>query len=409
MSNEYRNNHYVPEWYQKRFLLPERTSQELCLLDLSPDKHVDSRGKVITETAIKWRGSSRCFAQRDLYRDKFLSNDPRDIERHFFGEIDTKGKSAVEYFAGFSHPDASGDALFKAMLMYMSTQKLRTPKGLDWLSNLIQSSNRSTILRRMIELRQLHCAIWAECVWLIADASLSSTKFIISDHPVTVYNRVCGPRSPRCRHSNDPAIWLNGTHTIFPLSAEKVLILTNLSWVRNPYQSELIRRPNSNPFRDAIFNCMDIQTLRHLSEQEVIDVNYIIKRRAFRYIAAAKEEWLYPEKNVSTTKWNELGNGYLLMPDPRPVALGGEVYIGHNNGTVSCYDEYGRRPHQKDYGKESTSNSEHDTLYRFKGEFARLYGPYRRGLTFQGMSLDKERDSDEFHQHNLSLEKQRRR
>lgn len=69
---------------------------------------------------------------------------------------------------------------------------------------------------------------------------------------------------------------------------------------------------------------------------------------------------------------------------------------------------YGRRPWQRDYGIESNSRSEHHTLYRFKGEFARLYGPYRRGRTFAFMSLDNERDSDEFHQYHLSLEHKKR-
>jgi hypothetical protein len=41
----------------------------------------------------------------------------------------------------------------------------------------------------MVRLRNLYCAIWTECVWLLADASRSPTKFLVSDHPVTVYNR----------------------------------------------------------------------------------------------------------------------------------------------------------------------------------------------------------------------------
>lgn len=408
MANDYKNNHYVPEWYQKRFLLAENAKNELHLLDLNPGKHVDSRGKVHTENPLKVRGTGVCFAEEDLYRHNHISDDPRDIEKRFFGEIDKKGQAAVEYFASFTHPSMRSNSTFMDMLMYMSTQKLRTPKALKWLSKLAQTSRRETALEVMLGLRKLHCALWAECVWLIADASRSNTKFIISDHPVTVYNRVCGPRSPYCRQSDDPEIWLNGTHTIFPLSSEKILIMTNLSWVRNPYQSEVSERPNPNPFRGALFKVTDIQTLRYLSEQEVIDINYIIKRRAFRYIAAAQEEWLYPEKRVSTTKWNEFGGGYLLMPDPRPIHLGGEVFVGHKDGTVSASDEYGRTPDQRDYNKESDNNSEQASLYRFKGEFARLFGPYRRGRTFQFMRLDPERDDDETYQYHLSLERRKR-
>ena len=172
--------------------------------------------------------------------------------------------------------------------MYLSTQKLRTPKGLDWLRDKVGTTDRRAILKRMMQFRQLFCAIWAESVWLIANASKSETKFIVSDHPVTVYNRCYGPRSQWCRGHNDPDIWLNGTHTIFPLSLDHILILTNLAWVRNPYQSPTKARPNPNPFRSAIFSFLGIQTERQLSEQEVREINFIIRMRAFRYVAAGK-------------------------------------------------------------------------------------------------------------------------
>jgi hypothetical protein len=68
-------------------------------------------------------------------------------------------------------------------------------------------------------------------------------------------------------------------------------------------------------------------------------------------------------------------------------------------------DEYGRRPWNKDYGKEGKTQEEGKSLYRFKGEFARLFGAFRRGRTFEGLSLDKEKDDDEYHQYHLSLEK----
>lgn len=69
-----------------------------------------------------------------------------------------------------------------------------------------------------------------------------------------------------------------------------------------------------------MFNVLDIQTLRCLSEQEVREINFIIKSRALRYIGAAREEWLYPERHVTKSDWNRYGHGYLLMPDPRSVA-----------------------------------------------------------------------------------------
>ncbi|MEO6077384.1 MAG: hypothetical protein ABIP54_01200, partial [Candidatus Andersenbacteria bacterium] len=293
MPDEYKNNHYVPVWYQKRFLPSGQKDQELYRLDFNPGEFIDPRGVAHPIKAVRRLGFNHCFAQDDLYTANFRALPFRDIEKLFFGEIDRKGRQAVEYFASFTHPTVNYDA-FNDMMTYMSTQKLRTPKGLGWLANRVGTTNQNVVLKEMLRVRNLYCAVWTECIWLIADASESNTKFIISDHPVTVYNRVCGPRSQHCRDFNDPEIWLNGTHTILPLSLDKILILTNLSWVRNPYQSELKSRPNPNPWRTAVFKYMDVQTMRHLTEQEVIDINYIIKRRALRYIAAAKEEWLYP-------------------------------------------------------------------------------------------------------------------
>lgn len=403
MSNEYRHNHYVPEWYQKRFLPLGQKDQELYYLNLQPGTFRDPRGVLHPKKSLHRQGFKHCFAEYDLYTTKFGTTISQNIEKYFFGRIDREGRGAVDYFANFAHPSVNHGA-YDNMIMYMSTQKLRTPKGLSWLEDQAGGLSRGQILRLMVQIRKIYCAIWTECIWLIADASESNTKFIISDHPVTVYNRHCGPRSQWCRGYNDPEIWLNGTHTIFPLSLDKILILTNLSWVRNPYQSAVSNRPNPNPFRGAIFKYNNIQTLRKLNEQEVLEINFIIKSRALRYIAAAREEWLYPDKHVSKSQWNTYGQGYLLMPDPRAVHLGGQIFWGGGPGPGGAMDEYGRVPGQQDYGKESESGSEGATLHRFQGEFARLFGPFRRGRTFFGASLDKEIDDGEFHQYHLNLE-----
>lgn len=403
MSKEYRENHYVPEWYQKRFIPNKQTVKSLYYLNLTPRTVVDPSGSKRIERALKWWGPNKCFKQKDLYTTRLPSQNLTQIEQLFFGSIDRNGQHAVEYFSNFTHPSANPDA-FKNMLMFMSTQKLRTPKGLGKLAGEIKISNHNQLLNSMISLRRLHCAIWTECIWQIADASKSETKFIISDHPVTVYNGRCGPKSQWCRDFNDPDIWLQGTHTVFPLSLEKILILTNLSWVRNPYQIPTDPRPNPNPLRSAMFKFTDIQTLRILEEQEVREINFIIKSRALRYIAAGKEEWLYPDKYISKSGWPNYGNGHLLMPDPRTIHLGGEVIMGYKNGTFTSFDEYGRRPWEKDYNKESKTFEESSTLDRFKGEFARLYGPKRRGRTFLVPQIESEEVSHELHQYHLKLD-----
>ncbi len=261
MSGEYRNNHYVPIWYQKRFLPPGCTANELFHMDMKPGTFTDPRGVVHNRRAVKRRGLRRCFAEIDLYTRQFGAHDPTQLERVFFGAIDARGRQAVEYFAGFEHPSADHDA-FPDLLAYMTVQKLRTPKGLAWLAKEARTTDRDRTLELLVRLQRVYAAIWTECIWLLADATASPTKFIVSDHPVTVYNRRCGPKSSWCRGADDPDIRFHASHTLFPLSAERILVLTNLSWTRNPYQLETRMRPNPNFFRDAIFNFTEIQTRR---------------------------------------------------------------------------------------------------------------------------------------------------
>jgi hypothetical protein len=181
---------------------------------------------------------------------------------------------------------------------------------------MAESSDKNVNLLLLQKVQDIYCAIWTECVWTIASAERSATKFIISDHPVTVYNRACPPLSRWCLGAEDPDIRMHATHTYLPLSLNKVIILTNLSWVRDPYQSELRLRPNPQFFRGSIFNFTTIQTDRFLTEDEVLQINYVTKRRAYRYVAAAEQEWLYPEQHISTDYWKKLGGGYLFMPEP---------------------------------------------------------------------------------------------
>lgn len=44
MSAEYRNNHYVPQWYQRQFFPGGQADRELYLLDLRPEWFRDGMG-----------------------------------------------------------------------------------------------------------------------------------------------------------------------------------------------------------------------------------------------------------------------------------------------------------------------------------------------------------------------------
>jgi len=403
-SASYRQNHYVPQWYQKRFML--HGQHNLFVRDLKPRRFRDASGREHVDRELRSLAPRQSFVERDLYTTYLGSEPSTEIERLFFGRIDSAGKAAVEAFSNFTVAGAL--AQYDNLLAYLGSQKFRTPKGLRWIAEQAGSADRHRALVLMMSNRAMYHAVWSECVWSIVDAAESSTKFIVSDHPVTVYNRSCGPSSDRCRGYSDPDVRLNATHTLYALSIDRMLVLTNLTWARNPYQDPCGLRPNPQLSRMGLFKAMGVQRERHLTEIEVHQINFILKSRALRYVAAAVPEWLYPEKRVSKSDWRNFGDGYLLMPDPRPIHSGGTVYMTYEDGTSLASDEYGRLPGQPGFEDKQRSELEWNALHRFKGEFARLYGPVRRGRTNQGLELEAERTSDETHEYYLSLEEQHR-
>ena len=386
MSEVYKHNHYVPEWYQKRFLPTGQSRHHY--LDLKPQV-VERDGHKFTRKALLNWGPKKCFAQDDLYTTRWGGFENRDIEKFFFGQVDSRGKRAVEHFSDWSFNGESADAL-QALLHYMSVQKLRTPKGLGWLKRDSGNRDKNNLLILLQDLQNIFCTIWSECVWQIADASESKTKFIISDHPVVVYNRECFAGSKTCQGYGDPDIRRVATHTYFTLSPDKVLIFTNLSWVRDPFQNPKKCRPNPDLMRPAkMFSFLDIQVDRFLSEEEVIEINFVTKQRAHRYIAAAREEWLYPEQKMRSQHWRKLGDGYLFMPDPRHIHGGGEIFVKYGSGRHDSWDDYGHKPWQKGCEDKERQNHEWKTMGKFKAEWAATYGPKYRGIVHKFTSKDR--------------------
>lgn len=399
----YRRNHYVPEWYQKRFLDPNSREKKFYYLDLSPEPIVVNGRKIKDRDAMLRWGAKKCFVETDLYTTRFGHIESTEIEEKFFGRIDRCGQKAVEYLSDFMHPSVDPEA-FQDLMVYMSTQKLRTPKGLDYLASKVRSADRNQLLFSLQRLRHMFCAIWSECVWVLADCKNTDTKLIISDHPVTVYNMGCFPKSQMAVSNGDPEIWNNGTHTYFPLSAERLLILTHVSWVRNPYANPMRNRPNPRLFRNAMFDFTSIQTHRELSELDVKKINYITKSRARRYVSASKEEWLYPERELKGIWWDSLGKEHLFMPDPRSATYSTEIAVGYADGSCLVMDEYGRSPGQKGFGPHVQERKDWESFLTFQGEYARRFGPKRRGRSYQFNRLSVDEDDPDFHLYNLSLE-----
>jgi hypothetical protein len=322
-----RNNHYVPQWYQRGFL--SKGQHKLHVLNLAP-----SPG----ENKLEQRGPKRAFVELDLYTTRFGNELNDEIERFLFGEIDATGADALRDWL-------SGDLVrihrnFLAFFEYLDAQKLRTPKGLDWIQAQFQSLPHIALMVQMQALRKMHATMWSECVREIVSARNASVKFLISDHPVTVCHPMLDPQTQECAYPNDPGIELIGSQTLFPLDANNCLILTNLEYASDPKSAKLLNRRTNARFRGSSIARTDAFIRdRELTDAEVHAFNRILKDRARKYVAASKPEWLHPEEHCRL-KWRELAT--LLLPKKELWRFGGEVYIGHGDGTTSYRDAFGR-------------------------------------------------------------------
>ncbi len=368
-------NHYVPQWYQKRFHFEGAKESKVYYLDLNPDRVKRKDGGYYFRQAIRRLGTKECFKQEHLYT-LFFRGYPTDVvEKRFFGTIDDRGAKAVEFFSNYEINDKSGPA-FQDLMRFMDAQKLRTAKGLDFIRYLSGKGDAQEVLAIMRSLWQMHVTIWTEGVWEVVKCPQSPTKFIISDHPVNTFNKKLFPGSKYCRYPLDAGIERLGTHTIFPLDLNHCLIITNLGYVRNPKINGLKLRENPRYFAQTIFDIRKVQTGREIEEKDVLAINYIIKRRSKRYIASPEKEWLYPEKHMAKTVWwNKLGSKHFLMPDPRKVSFSTGIYMGGDKGPVWAQDEYGRIPNDKDPQVKRKRDKEWQAFQASKRSWDSIYGP----------------------------------
>lgn len=332
-----RNNHYVPRWYQRGFLTHGQS--RLFHLDLTPDhkKLLDGRQVPVGKAIHEW-GPKNCFVKYDLYTTHFgqIIND--EVERLLFGVIDYKGAKAVRAFALGNHADVHES--FQDFFEHMAAQKLRTPKGLDWIRSCYGALGQVDLMVEMQALRLMHCTMWVEGVREIVSAQDSDVKFILTDHPVTVYNAAVDPTSEQCTYPQDPLVAALGSQTVFALDANTCLILTHLEYAKEPDQLGLTRlRTNARHLGVGMTRTDNFIRDRRLSREEVIAINHLLKSRAKRYIAAADKTWLYPEREFNGS-WAQIAK--VLRPKADLWNFGGEIYVGYKDGTSDYWDEYGR-------------------------------------------------------------------
>lgn len=339
MQPKRRKHHYVPVWFQKRFLPEGQTS--LYYLNLQPFEQLPDGRQIKVREMYEW-GPRNCFYRKGLYTIKVFGIRNDEIEEFLFGKIDNDGACAINALSAKNFKVLSD--YFQKVFEYMDAQKLRTPKGLDWIrSNYFQLSHLELMLE-MQSLRTMHCTMWVEGVMEIVSAKDSDIKFIISDHPVTIYNPACPPNAKICQYPNEPPTAWKASQTIFPLDLNHCFILTNLEYARDPDGVDSVSsRTNPRHFAETITRWDTVIRDRRLKPEEVCAINYIVKTRARKYVAAAQLEWLYPEKWISHSDWESLRK-VPLPPKKETWRFGGEIYVGGKDGGLAWYqDAFGRR------------------------------------------------------------------
>jgi hypothetical protein len=115
---QYRHNHYVPIFYQQRFML--RGQSRYYRLDLQPET-ISNRGVKYTRKDFHYWGPANVFAQDDLYTTKLRSTENREIEQFFFGQLDTTGPAAINFICNFDHANQNyNEPLFRQFMTYIS-------------------------------------------------------------------------------------------------------------------------------------------------------------------------------------------------------------------------------------------------------------------------------------------------
>jgi hypothetical protein len=161
-----RNNHYVPQWHQRRFL--QAGQNELAYLDLTPAMHRKGDGTQVPGRSLHRTPTVRAFVEKDLYSTFFGTAVSDEIERRLFGDIDTRGAEAIRAFEGVDQ--AAWHTNFETLFEYLDVQKLRTPKGLAWLRKQYPELSQNQLMMEMQSIRMLNCTTWTTGVREIVSA-----------------------------------------------------------------------------------------------------------------------------------------------------------------------------------------------------------------------------------------------
>jgi hypothetical protein len=194
-------------------------------------------------------------------------------------------------------------------------------------------------MNQFILRRQLNCTIWCEAIWEIFTVKDTNRRLLLSDDPVVLFNVDCFPLSEPCQYPMDPHPFWRGTRVLFPLSSEKLLVLSHVQHVDRPSRTTArVNRRNARSHGKALLNFTKVINDRYLTEVDVLSINFAIHARASRYIASHDRENLYPEREVSP-HWPEI-NG-IFYSRHQSWHSHSEVYIGHKDGGLTYSNAFG--------------------------------------------------------------------
>ncbi len=329
-----RKNHYVPVWYQAGFQLG---GGDNWLLDISRSRLRPDGTPIIL--VPRMRPPKSCFWENDLYVTRFGEMINDQVETVLFQDIDNFGADAVRAFV--DGDEQAKRYQLEALFSYLGAQKLRTPRGLAWIKSRYPALSQVELMVELQHLRHMYGTLWAESVREIVSAESSDVKFLISDHPVTMFNAALPEDAPHLADPLDPPLTWNGTQTLFALNANHLLILTHVPYAEAPNRvNATAKRINARYFGQTLIRTDALIRSRRLTADHVNAVNGWLKTRARRYIAAASKEWLYPERDQQLSR-DDLAQ-LLLPPRDGLWRYGGETYIGYADGTYGYHDQYGR-------------------------------------------------------------------
>lgn len=188
-------------------------------------------------------------------------------------------------------------------------------------------------------LKTVSTTTWSEGVWEIVN-SPTENSFLITDHPVTLYNRKLLPGSKDCKYPYDAPLGFLGTRTLFPLDFKRLLIITHRPFALEPNSCNPLEiRPNIRSHGKALFHTGSIIKGRQLNIEDLARINLILKTRARRYIATVKKDCLYPERIVMNKLWDSFESA--LIPDSTKVKNIKNIMTVYKDGRKEIVNQFG--------------------------------------------------------------------